>query len=408
MTDFLNPITGGTEADITQVFQLGAVALGNGSNMFVRGQQSALLNVSGITTATIIIEGTSDNINWAVISVSNVATGVSANSITANGLFSLNFLGLLNIRARISGYTSGTINVSGAVISFKGSSASGGGGGASSIADGADVAEGAIADAAVITDVPGTLSSKLRGIVKLLAAKLGITAADGDISTLGTTTGAAVSTDAVGTVQQYLRGLVKLLAQGIGVTGTFWQTTQPVSLAAAPALVASEAHIGEIGGKTLLASVEIIRGTSTTAYAANQTVLNAAGTLSEITGVARINQGTGYITGIRVTTNAKSLTPRFRLHFFNASNPTFAADYASWKDLYADISKRIGYYDLPAMVTAADATNSDCSRTLDFTMRIPFNCAAATTSLFVGIETLDAFTPTNGQKITIVLNSELN
>ena len=408
MTDFLNPITGGTEADITQVLQLGAVALGNGSNMFVRGQQSALLNVSGITTATIIIEGTSDNINWAVISVSNVATGVSANSITANGLFSLNFLGLLNIRARISGYTSGTINVSGAVISFKGSSASGGGGGASSIADGADVAEGAIADAAVITDVPGTLSSKLRGIVKLLAAKLGITAADGDISTLGTTTGAAVSTDAVGTVQQYLRGLVKLLAQGIGVTGTFWQTTQPVSLAAAPALVASEAHIGEVGGRTLLASVEITRGTSTTAYAANQTVLNAAGTLSEITGVARINQGTGYITGIRVTTNAKSLTPRFRLHFFNASNPTFAADYASWKDLYADISKRVGFYDLPAMVTAADVTNSDCSRTLDFTMRIPFNCAAATTSLFVGIETLDAFTPTNGQKITIVLNSELN
>ena len=97
MTDFLNPITGGTEADITQVLQLGAVALGNGSNMFVRGQQSALLNVSGITTATIIIEGTSDNINWAVISVSNVATGVSANSITANGLFSLNFLGFFNL-----------------------------------------------------------------------------------------------------------------------------------------------------------------------------------------------------------------------------------------------------------------------------------------------------------------------
>jgi len=397
MTNFVNPITGATEIDITQTLQSGAVAIGNGSNMFVRNKHSAILDVSGIIAATLIIEGTPDNVNWSTIS-----------TISTNGFFNLNFLGLLNIRARISSYTSGTINVIGVTTSPEGSSSSNGGGGASSIADGADVAEGAIADAAVITDAPGTLSAKLRGIVKLLAAKLGITAADGDISTLGTTTGAAVSTDAVGTVQQYLRGLVKLLAQGIGVTGTFWQTTQPVSLAAAPALVASEAHIGEVGGRTLLASVEITRGTSTTAYAANQTVLNAAGTLSEITGVARINQGTGYITGIRVTTNAKSLTPRFRLHFFNASNPTFAADYASWKDLYADISKRIGYYDLPAMVTAADATNSDCSRTLDFTMRIPFDCAAATTSLFVGIETLDAFTPTNGQKITIVLNSELN
>ena len=42
----------------------------------------------------------------------------------------------------------------------------GGGGGASTIADGADVAEGATTDAAIITDTTGTLSGKLRGLVK--------------------------------------------------------------------------------------------------------------------------------------------------------------------------------------------------------------------------------------------------
>ncbi|MGH8744756.1 MAG: hypothetical protein ACREUY_10815, partial [Burkholderiales bacterium] len=42
----------------------------------------------------------------------------------------------------------------------------GGGGGAVTIADGADVAEGATADAAVITDAAGTVSGKLRGLVK--------------------------------------------------------------------------------------------------------------------------------------------------------------------------------------------------------------------------------------------------
>jgi hypothetical protein len=42
----------------------------------------------------------------------------------------------------------------------------GGGGGPATIADGADVAEGATTDAAVITDTTGTLSAKLRGLIK--------------------------------------------------------------------------------------------------------------------------------------------------------------------------------------------------------------------------------------------------
>ncbi len=42
----------------------------------------------------------------------------------------------------------------------------GGGGGAVTIADGADVVEGALADAAVTTDAAGTVSGKLRGLVK--------------------------------------------------------------------------------------------------------------------------------------------------------------------------------------------------------------------------------------------------
>ena len=48
----------------------------------------------------------------------------------------------------------------------RGTQAGGGGGGAVTIADGADVAEGALADAAVVTDAAGTISGKLRGLVK--------------------------------------------------------------------------------------------------------------------------------------------------------------------------------------------------------------------------------------------------
>lgn len=47
-------------------------------------------------------------------------------------------------------------------------SGGGGGGGAATIADGADVNAGSVADAAITTDVNGTLSGKLRGVVKVL------------------------------------------------------------------------------------------------------------------------------------------------------------------------------------------------------------------------------------------------
>lgn len=46
--------------------------------------------------------------------------------------------------------------------------AGGGGGGAATIADGADITQGALADAAVIGDTSGSVSGKLRGINKIL------------------------------------------------------------------------------------------------------------------------------------------------------------------------------------------------------------------------------------------------
>lgn len=49
------------------------------------------------------------------------------------------------------------------------SSGGGGGGGAVTIADGADVAEGAVADASVTGDNSGSLSAKLRGLSKIFA-----------------------------------------------------------------------------------------------------------------------------------------------------------------------------------------------------------------------------------------------
>jgi hypothetical protein len=68
--------------------------------------------------------------------------------------------GLLNVATFV--WNTGTLSWDKATQAGGG----GGGGAAVTIADGADIAEGATTDAAVITDVAGTISGKLRGLVK--------------------------------------------------------------------------------------------------------------------------------------------------------------------------------------------------------------------------------------------------
>lgn len=88
-------------------------------------------------------------------------------------------------------------------------SGGGGGGGAVTVADGADVAEGATADAAVTSDTAGTLSAKLRGLVKILAS-----------------------------VWDSVNGRLKVDGSAVTqpVSGTFWQSTQPVSVSGSVAV----------------------------------------------------------------------------------------------------------------------------------------------------------------------------
>lgn len=135
--------------------------------------------------------------------------------------------------------------------------------------------QGTTADAAVITDVNGTHSSKLRGTIVLLLQLIAkipaalsqnagnvdagtlrvITAADGPLNTnLGATTDAAVITDVNGTVSAKLRGLIVLTLQllarlpaalgaggGIKVDGS--GTALPVTIAANSAV-----NVAQING----------------------------------------------------------------------------------------------------------------------------------------------------------------
>lgn len=176
----------------------------------------------------------------------------------------------------------------------------------------------------------------------------------------------------------------------------------------AGALEASEAHIGQVSGNLVTIAREFTRPANTTAYTAGDAVgdSTSALTMQELANAARVSGGSGYIVGVRLATDKKSITPRIRVHFFSANGATLANDNEAWKDLYADSSKRVGYVDLPAMTTGTDTTNSDMSRSLDLTVRVPYVCNA--TSLYYVLEALDAFTPASGQKFNLTVTCDRN
>lgn len=184
--------------------------------------------------------------------------------------------------------------------------------------------------------------------------------------------------------------------------------TQPVSIATAPVLVAGEAHIGEVGGNLPSVATEFTRPADTAAYTAGDVWSDntTTTTMQALAGAARVSGGSGYIVGARISTDKRNSTQRIRVHIFNTTGATLAADNAAYKEVYADTSKRVFYFDMPAMTTATDTTNSDMSRTVDTTLRIPYTCAA--TSLYFVFEALDAFTPASGQKATLTLYLDRN
>lgn len=93
--------------------QSAAAATGNGTAMNVGGLSQVGVQIAGITTATVTFEGTLDGTNWVAIRAYNMNSGAAATTATADGLLVLPVMGLTQIRARISAYTSGTITVTG-------------------------------------------------------------------------------------------------------------------------------------------------------------------------------------------------------------------------------------------------------------------------------------------------------
>ena len=197
------------------------------------------------------------------------------------------------------------------------------------------LAIGATTDAAVVTDAVGSLSGKIRGLVrwafermpaslgqKLMAASLPtVEASDTPFAVaIGTTADAAVVTDTTGTLIGFLRGLVKWAFERMPASlgQKAMDASLPVVIASnqsALALSAGEAHIGEVGCNTTVVSV------TPTVTAGGYTALDIVGAIQTIAAATRVSGEPTILLSITVTELNKQ-NVELTIFFFNANPGT--------------------------------------------------------------------------------------
>lgn len=217
----------------------------------------------------------------------------------------------------------------------------------------------------------------------------------------------------------------------IGVTGTFFQATQPVSIAATvavsnaslplPAGAATAAKqpapgtsgapssdvisvqgeagmtpLRTVGGLALVTS-SFTRPGDTTAYAAGDAIATStsAPTMPSIT-IARNASGTGYTARLILQTNQVTCVAPMRVRFYSANTGQNDVDNAPLLIKDADSAIYLGYVDFPAFTTEAGSDTTEAYGSVS----IPF-VADASLKVYWRPQTRIAFTPASGQKFTL-------
>lgn len=113
----------------------------------------------------------------------------------------------------------------------------------------------------------------------------------------------------------------------------------------------------------------------------------------------------GYIVRAVLITDNPACVSHFRLHLYNVA-PSGIADNAPLTFLYADRGNYVGMIDFAPMIS--EGVGSTAAYAANSTVRQAYNCAAAGTSLFALLETVDGFTPTASENyflsITVAQN----
>lgn len=175
------------------------------------------------------------------------------------------------------------------------------------------------------------------------------------------------------------------------------------------ALPAGEAHVGEVGGKTVTPSGSVTRPADTTAYTAGDAVSDStsAPTAASVSGCARVNGGSGVILrAILIDSANQSTAGDFEVYLFSEAH-TATNDNAAWAPSDADIESyyigKIDFGDTPDVLNAASGASGNCAYDSE-QIAVPFKCGAGSTSLYWQLVARNAYTPVSAEKFTLRLS----
>lgn len=172
----------------------------------------------------------------------------------------------------------------------------------------------------------------------------------------------------------------------------------------ASAIPAGEAHLGEVGGKTIVVAVEKTRPADTTAYAADDAINESAsaGTLWSFV-VGRIATGTGVIVAALLQTDQAANVSAYELDLYT-DTITVVNDNAEATRLYANAAKWLGTISFAA--AAKQTANSNLAEGVGTfggaVPSLPFKCVGSST-IYGVLRTVTGFTPASAQKFTVTL-----
>ena len=189
----------------------------------------------------------------------------------------------------------------------------------------------------------------------------------------------------------------------VPVSGTFWQTTQPVSLTALPA---TENHLGEIGLRGIVATSSLTTPAGTTPYGANQLIANSA-TAGSVTPlsftVCRVNGGTFQIDRVRVhTPDTGAAGQTVKVEFYQTS-PTFTnGDHGAW------LTTESGY--MGEALVVFNYTFSDQYKGIGVPLGgiLKGSCAGGSSTIYAAIQAGTAITPQGAKLWTVTIEATAN
>lgn len=196
-------------------------------------------------------------------------------------------------------------------------------------------------------------------------------------------------------------------ATPISVMAVLKQISASVQAAITSATAAGENHIGEVGGNSAVVGATFNRPANTTAYASGQLVANdtVVGNLAPMQiAAARVNDKTGLIRRGRLTKSGTSTANAiFRAHLYKTSPTAANGDGGAFQTNNA--LTYIGSMDFDMSSTNARAFSDGvkCIATPNVGSEIIFDPATGTQNIFALLEARGAYAPVSGETFTLAL-----